>query len=842
MDQQEHEVNLGLIPHVSSISGLELGNLVVAFCLDGTVYGLDAASGDILWRSSGSFTEGPLLKKRRLRVGEWNFDYLVEPIGDGAIFQVEAGEGKEVKRLPFTLKSLVHSSPFHWRECEERALYLIAKRESSIFVLDLLSGRVRKRQIKRSDSRTDNEEGLEVAPLDRASLLIGRSDYHLQGFDEKNLEAEWEITLTQFKGLHESDTSANLEEFYTTFNGHLVSKEREGAWIAKLASPVLQLFRPMQTTSGRITLQEIVLKGTETDGSVEKRVLFDKNRVTFYFDDLVNVGMLNGPDNDNVLFVLPQSHYPMLNKKKQMIEDDSRGLVVRGHRFMSVQRVIRQVVAPEVKLLGYDGDVSMFGIKMYGSLGVLILSILVLWVMKKRRQLRQDVKDQDHLEVSEEVLGYGSHGTVVFKGKFDGRPVAVKRLLSQFYSLADHEISLLQAHDMHPNVIRYFWRERKDQFIFVALELAKCSLHEFIDPTADGANSTGGSDNITNTRVTGVDNQSVDKVDLLEQVMKGLEFLHEKGLVHRDLKPQNILLQFDNSKLRVLISDFGLSRKLVEMESSFHATAQAAGTLGWRAPEIIFNEESVRFRDESTQTPAPSGIGPMKIGKSVDIFATGLIFYFVLSGGRHAFGPRLLRESNISTGKLQIDSSLLSAEADDLIQRMLRKRAKDRPSSSQVLGHPFFWSGERRLEFICAVSDVLEAEERNLKREQVEKAPPGFEFDTANTTNLNLPLRDSIDAVGSKVFAPTWHKDLDRLIFQDLTRHRYYMVNKLHDLLRAIRNKRNHFHETPDAVQELLGASPLVAWRYFEKKFPCLLMECYKVMRECEELSRFYRD
>ncbi|KAG8898294.1 bifunctional endoribonuclease/protein kinase ire1, partial [Tulasnella sp. 417] len=57
------------------------------------------------------------------------------------------------------------------------------------------------------------------------------------------------------------------------------------------------------------------------------------------------------------------------------------------------------------------------------------------------------------LIVSETVLGYGSHGTVVFQGSFQGRAVAVKRLLQHCVTLATREVNILQESDDHPNVI-----------------------------------------------------------------------------------------------------------------------------------------------------------------------------------------------------------------------------------------------------------------------------------------------------------------------------------------------------------------------------------------------------
>lgn len=56
--------------------------------------------------------------------------------------------------------------------------------------------------------------------------------------------------------------------------------------------------------------------------------------------------------------------------------------------------------------------------------------------------------------IPNQVLGRGCEGTFVFHGRFEGRPVAVKRLLPECFSLADREVDLLRESDEHPNVIR----------------------------------------------------------------------------------------------------------------------------------------------------------------------------------------------------------------------------------------------------------------------------------------------------------------------------------------------------------------------------------------------------
>ncbi|KAG8557566.1 hypothetical protein GDO81_016659 [Engystomops pustulosus] len=278
-----------------------------------------------------------------------------------------------------------------------------------------------------------------------------------------------------------------------------------------------------------------------------------------------------------------------------------------------------------------------------------------------------------------DVLGRGAGGTFVFKGRFDGRLVAVKRILPESFTLADREVQLLRESDEHPNVIRYYCTESDRLFYYIALELCAATLQEYVEnpsfPRAD-----------------------LDHVSLLHQAMSGLAHLHSLNIVHRDLKPCNILISLPNAqgRQRAVISDFGLCKKLGAGRNSFSLRSGIPGTEGWIAPEVL--------RDGRTQNPTAA----------VDIFSAGCVFYYVLASGQHPFGDSLRRQANILNGSYSLPQ--LQEETHDnvvarkLIESMISSDPKLRPSAPRVLRHPFFWAREKQLQFFQDVSDRIEKE------------------------------------------------------------------------------------------------------------------------------------
>lgn len=109
-------------------------------------------------------------------------------------------------------------------------------------------------------------------------------------------------------------------------------------------------------------------------------------------------------------------------------------------------------------------------------------------------------------------------------------------------------------------------------------------------------------------------------VPIFCQMMAGLSAIHAAGVIHRDIKPNNVMLDYSGRELCLSIMDFGLAR-LHEPEATMLTRSMAAGTPGYMAPEIL------------------NGQGP---SQATDLFALGVLLHQVLTGDRPQFGALTL--------------------------------------------------------------------------------------------------------------------------------------------------------------------------------------------------------
>ncbi|KAJ4839031.1 hypothetical protein Tsubulata_018928 [Turnera subulata] len=422
------------------------------------------------------------------------------------------------------------------------------------------------------------------------------------------------------------------------------------------------------------------------------------------------------------------------------------------------------------------------------------------------------------LFVSTTEIAKGSNGTVVLEGIYEGRPVAVKRLVRAHHDVAFKEIQNLIASDSHPNIVRWYGVEYDKDFVYLSLERCTCSLDDLIQMYTDSSTNPSLRKDVASRAAVeyklrlefvkdtvqdlnlwkGNGHPSPLLLTLMRDVVSGLVHLHELGIIHRDLKPQNVLIIKERS-LFAKLSDMGISKRLHGDMSSLGHHATGCGSSGWQAPEQLLSGRQTR---------------------AVDLYSLGCVLFFCITGGQHPFGDRLERDVNIV--KNQIDLFLVEflPEAKDLISSLLDPDPEKRPKALEVLHHPIFWSSEMRLSFLRDASDRVELEDRESDSE----------------------LLKALESTAGTALGGKWDEKMEPTFINNIGRYRRYKFDSVRDLLRVMRNKLNHYRELPKDVQELVGSVPEGYDGYFSSRFPRLLIEVYKVVcRYCREEECFQK-
>jgi serine/threonine-protein kinase/endoribonuclease IRE1 len=128
--------------------------------------------------------------------------------------------------------------------------------------------------------------------------------------------------------------------------------------------------------------------------------------------------------------------------------------------------------------------------------------------------------------------------------------------------------------------------------------------------------------------------------DVLNQLALGLEYIHKSGLIHRDIKQENVLIWVNPENGQVLMkwSDFGLSKPVNDRGSC--CMSGVRGTFDWLAPELLKLVDKGEVKEGEIEQR-----GTIK----TDVFAEGLVFGCYLTDGLHPFGSRFQIAANILT-------------------------------------------------------------------------------------------------------------------------------------------------------------------------------------------------
>ena len=376
-------------------------------------------------------------------------------------------------------------------------------------------------------------------------------------------------------------------------------------------------------------------------------------------------------------------------------------------------------------------------------------------------------------------IGSGSNGTEVFVGLGnDGDEVAVKRVDSKFSSMVDLEREVLSRLKDNPNVLTYRFKPTESKrYAYLVTDLQDENLKRFVL------------------------SKKVSLADLLEngpfilrQILLGMNALHDENILHRDLKPENVLVNFQgkegNTNPKVVLGDFGICRKLQEGQETHFSIPRGADS--WRALESLPNADD--------DDPSAESNVEVWYTKKSDIQVLGMLFYFVLTKGKHPFGRQeIFIPGNISLGKSDL-SDLTDDVAKDLIEWMIEHDINERPTVNQCLKHPYVRSPEANFRLVRVVGNEMEIKTKNQ--------------DSVVVKELN-----QIQSLSN------WSEQIDKEVYDKFNHpaSRYYDNGA--ELLRFIRNVTEHW----DPAVRLEDGTPQA---YFQRKFPKLPMIVHRILRE----------
>ena len=217
-----------------------------------------------------------------------------------------------------------------------------------------------------------------------------------------------------------------------------------------------------------------------------------------------------------------------------------------------------------------------------------------------------------------QLLGSGAFG-VVFKGHDSKKkPIAAKRIDGDKHPrILTQDLDRFR-HLNHPNVMKILDVEKNENVVWMMMPLCE----------------HGDLNNFYRTRQV----PHETNLEVMKQIMAGISYLHSQGIVHRDIKPRNILVASE-IPLRLLLADFDVSKCLdPEVETSLMTSN--VGTLAFKAPEFF-------------QRTSP---GKIEYHRNVDIYAAGLTFLAILQAekGRKMLIPRI--EKPMDNSELHTDS------------------------------------------------------------------------------------------------------------------------------------------------------------------------------------------
>ena len=306
-----------------------------------------------------------------------------------------------------------------------------------------------------------------------------------------------------------------------------------------------------------------------------------------------------------------------------------------------------------------------------------------------------------------EKLGAGGTA-IVYRGQdmLLNRMVTIKILREEFASNQDlvrrfrHEAQAI-ASLSHPNIVSVYDVGFEENMHYIVMEFVEGeSLKEYIK--RKGALKLA------------------EACNIITQILAGVQHAHEHGIIHRDIKPHNILLGRDG---RAKVTDFGIAVGMSEVTLTYNTTSRIMGSVHYISPEQVQG---------------------MTVTEKSDIYSVGAVFYEMLTGRVPFVG-----ETPISIAMQHVQGELLLAHQINpqvpmgisyVVMRAMRKNPETRYASASEMAEAVRAAYQGLLEGVA--EEAVEPESSTLppvpkKKKVLPDGEPAFEENRAAGRRLN---------------------------------------------------------------------------------------------------------
>ncbi|CAG8500655.1 16498_t:CDS:10 [Dentiscutata heterogama] len=306
-----------------------------------------------------------------------------------------------------------------------------------------------------------------------------------------------------------------------------------------------------------------------------------------------------------------------------------------------------------------------------------------------------------------QTLGEGEFGKVKLGMHVDtGEEVAIKLIRKESVDTPsrltkiEREIGVLRS-VMHPNIVKLYDVFEADRYIGIIMEYA--SAHRYL--------------------------KERDACRLFAQLISGVNYLHQKNIVHRDLKLENLLLDRNRN---IIITDFGFANQFNGAHDDLMATS--CGSPCYAAPELVISEG-------------------LYVGSAVDIWSCGVILYAMLSGylpfdddpsNPDGDNINLLYKYIINTPL--VFPEYVSPDARDLLRKMLVPDPAKRCDMKTIMSHRWLMPYATLFEY--SIQELEAATQMNSLASQDAYIPSGVSMSN-NFLSADYVVEQPSDASGN---------------------------------------------------------------------------------------------